>query len=129
MDTARSVESLVRSYFAALTAHDPDAVVALVTDDFVNEHTSALGTGCVGRDEYRSRLPGFFAGMPDLAYEVERVIVDGASAAAPYRLTATSDGHDIDIRGVMVIELRDDAIAKRTDYWDALTFLRQAGQA
>lgn len=129
MEHPRSVESLVRSYFTALTAHDPDAVVALVTDDFVNEHTSALGAGCVGRDEYRTRLPGFFASMPGLAYEVERIIVDGTTAAAPYRLTATSDGRDIDIRGVMVIETRSGAIARRTDYWDALTFLRQAGQA
>ena len=37
------------------------AVVECVTDDFVNEHTSALGSGCVGKAEYASRVPGFMA--------------------------------------------------------------------
>ena len=27
---------------------DPEAVAAFVTDDFINEHTAALGSGCVG---------------------------------------------------------------------------------
>ena len=32
-------------------------------------------------------------------------------------------------RGVMVIDIRDGLIARRTDYWDSLTVLRQTGQA
>ena len=117
------------AYLAAFATGEPERVAANVTDDFVNDHASALGSGCEGIDEYRRRLPGFLASLPGLRYEVEQLIVDGANVAAPYRLTATSDGTPVEIRGVMVIETRDGKVAKRTDYWDALTFLRQTGRA
>jgi ketosteroid isomerase-like protein len=117
------------AYVGAFASGDPEAVAALVTDDFVNDHTAALGTGCVGRDEYRLRLPGFLAAFPGLRYEAEQVIADGNVVAVPYRMTATSDGHPIDLRGVMVIEVRAGLVAKRTDYWDALTYLRQIDRA
>ncbi len=120
---------IATAYLEAFASADPDLVAALVTEDFVNEHASALGGGCRGKDQYRERLPGFLASLPGLRYEVEHVLTDGDKAAAAYRLTATSDGHPVDIRGVMMIELRDGLIASRTDYWDSLTFLRQTGQA
>ena len=107
----------------------PTVSRSMVTDDFVNDHASALGSGCVGKDEYRRRLPGFLASMPGLRYEVERLVVDGSAVAATYLLTATSGEHPIEIRGVMVIDTRDGLVARRTDYWDALTFMRQTGQA
>jgi ketosteroid isomerase-like protein len=114
---------------AAFGTGDPERIAALVTDDFVNEHASALGAGCVGRDEYRQRLPSFLSSMPGLRYEVEQIVAAGDTVAAPYVLIATSDGSPVRLRGVMVIEIRDGLIAKRTDYWDALTFLRQTGHA
>jgi predicted ester cyclase len=134
-------EALARSYLASFATCDPDAVAAHVTDDFVNDHTAALGSACVGVEEYRRRLPGFLAGFPGLSYAVDAVVVDpdGSRAAATYRLTATSEGHAIDIRGCMVFEIElaadggpaehGDRIARRTDYWDSLVYLRQVGQA
>ena len=52
------------------------------------------------------------------------------AAGAPRRRvstasTATSDGHPIDVRGAMVLDVHDGLITRRTDYWDSLTFLRQ----
>jgi hypothetical protein len=52
-------------------------------------------------------------------------------------MTATSEGHPIGIRGCMVFEIDlaqdggsgGDRIARRTDYWDSLVYLRQVGQA
>lgn len=128
-DPVRSPADTAAAYLAAFATGEPEQVAANVTDDFVNDHASALGSGCEGIDEYRRRLPGFLGSLPGLRYEIEQLIVDGSSVAAPYRLTATSDGTPVDIRGVMVIETRDGKVAKRTDYWDALTFLRQTGQA
>ncbi len=122
---APHVAAIVEAYLAALSSGEPDRVAALVTDDFVNEHTAALGAGSVGRNEYRQRLPGFFASFPGLRYDIEQVIAHGTSAAVSYRMTATSDGSPIDIRGVMIVAVRDGLVAQRTDYWDALTYLRQ----
>jgi len=77
----------VARYLAALNTHDPDAIAACVTDDFFNEHTSALGDSTHGRAAYRTRLPGFLAEFPDLRYDVEDVVVDGDRAAAAYTMT------------------------------------------
>ena len=129
VEPVRSAAETAAAYLAAFSTGEPEQVASNVTDDFVNDHASALGSGCEGIDEYRRRLPGFLGSLPGLRYEVEQLIVDGPDVAAPYTLTATSGGHPVEIRGVMVIETRDGKVSRRTDYWDALTFLRQTGQA
>jgi ketosteroid isomerase-like protein len=124
-----SVREVVAGYLAALNAGDPDRVVACVTDDFVNEHTSALGTSSAGRDEYRSRLPGFFTQFEGLRYDVVDTIVEDDRAAVRYRMSATFQDRAIDIQGVMLFVVRGGELARRTDVWDSLVFMRQAGLA
>ncbi len=104
-------------------------MVALVTEDFVNEHTAALGAGCIGRAEYASRVPGFLASMPGLRYDVESLIADGPDVAAAYTLHTHVNERDVAVRGMMRFEVRAGLIAKRVDYWDSLVFQRQAGLA
>lgn len=114
-------------YLAALSAADVEATVALVTDDFANEHTSELGSGLAGRNEYRARLPGFLTQFAALHYEVIDSIVERDQVVVRYRMTANFEGHPIDIPGVMWFVIRDGLVARRTDVWDSLTFLRQTG--
>ena len=48
-------------YLEAFSTGDPTAVAAFVTDDFINEHTAALGSGCVGHRRVpptTARVPG-----------------------------------------------------------------------
>lgn len=121
------------AYVAALNAHDPDAVAACVSEDFVNQHASSLGQGVVGRAAYRERLPSFLADFEDLRYEPEAVIADGELAAVPYRMTGTWLGapparHPISLRGVFRLTVRDGLIVERTDYWDSADFRSQTGQ-
>jgi ketosteroid isomerase-like protein len=125
----RSPASVARSYLASFAGGDPDVIAGHVAGGFVNEHASALGRGSTGGEEYRSRLPGFLASLPGLRYDVASVIADGGRVAVEYRLTATSDGHPIDVRGAMVLDVADGLITRRTDYWDSLTYLRQTGAA
>lgn len=120
---------VARAYLGAFASANPEAVAAWVTDDFVNEHTAALGSGCIGRDEYLRRLPGFLGSMPGLAYEVEDMICEGQKVAAAYILRATVNDRPIAVRGVMRLEIRGRLIARRVDYWDSLVFQRQAGLA
>ena len=124
MSTAADI---CRSYLEAFETGDPDLVASFVSDNFVNEHTSALGSGCVGKDEYRRRLPNFMASMPGLRYVVERQIYEGDQVANAYILHARVNDRDIEIRGMMRITVRDGLITDRTDYWDSKLFLRQAG--
>ena len=127
-DVVGGAAQTARAYLAALSSGEPERVAALVTGDFVDDHASALGSGCVGREEYRRRLPGFMASFPGLTYEVDRLVADGPCVAASYRMRAERDGAPVDIRGVMVIETRGPLVARRTDYWDGLTLLHQIGQ-
>jgi ketosteroid isomerase-like protein len=126
---------VVRRYLGAFASGDPDEVASCVTDDFVNEHLSALGSGCEGRAEYRSRLPGFLGTFAGARYSIVEVVVDDPADApngavvARYRFAAEFEGTPIDIPGVMWFDVRDGLVARRTDVWDALTFLRQTGQA
>ena len=120
-------------YLAAFATGDPEAVAAFVTDDFVNEHLAALGSGCVGRDEYRRRLPGFLASMPGLRYDVNDphrdVIAQDDRVCVGYVLHANVGGTPVQVPGVMRFEVRGDRIARRVDCWDSLVFQRQVGQA
>lgn len=115
------------SYLASFATGDAERVVAHVTEDFVNEHTAALGAGCEGKPEYARRIPNFLASMPQLRYEVEDVIADGDRVVAAYTLHTHVNDRDVAVRGVMRFLVRDGLIAKRTDYWDSLVFQQQSG--
>ena len=126
-DVPASPGDAVRSYLAAFAGGDPDAIAAHVAEGFVNEHVSMLGEGSEGREEYRTRLPGFLAAMPGLRYDVERMVVDGGTVAVAYRLTATIDDRPVDVRGSMWFDVDSDgAIVRRVDYWDSAPFLNGA---
>jgi predicted ester cyclase len=126
---AQPAADVCRGYLEAFSTGEPEAVASFVTDDFVNEHTAAIGGGCVGIDEYRKRLPGFLASMPGLRYDIEDIVADGDRACAAYTLRTTVNDKPIAVRGVMRFFLRDGKIAHRIDYWDSLVFQRQAGLA
>jgi limonene-1,2-epoxide hydrolase len=115
------------AFLAAFATGDPAAVVAHVSEDFVNEHTAALGSGCTGRDEYARRVPGFLASMPGLRYEIEDVLTDTERVAIAYTLHAHVNERDVAVRGVMRFRVEGDLIAHRIDYWDSLVFQQQAG--
>jgi limonene-1,2-epoxide hydrolase len=117
------------SYLAAFATGDPAAVVSHVSEDFANEHTAALGSGCTGRDEYASRVPAFLASMPGMRYEIEDVLADGNRVVVAYTLHARVNDRDVAVRGVMRFRVEDDLIAHRIDYWDSLVFQQQAGLA
>jgi ketosteroid isomerase-like protein len=114
-------------YLAAFSTGSADSVASFVSDDFVNEHTAALGEGCVGAEEYRRRLPAFLSAMPGLRYEVEDVVADGDRVYAAYTLHTTANDRPIAVRGVMRLVVRDGRIIHRVDYWDSLVYQRQAG--
>jgi predicted ester cyclase len=122
-----SASDVCLAYLAAFATADADQVVRMVTDDFVNEHTAALGSGCQGKLEYARRVPGFLASMPGLRYEVEDVIADGDRVAVAYTLHTDVNDRHVAVRGVMRFRVEGERVAHRTDYWDSLVFQQQAG--
>lgn len=121
----------VAAYLDALNAHDPDAIAALVAEDFFNEHTAARGQSLRGRDAYRRRLGGFLGEMEGLRYDVEAMVSEGPTVVVAYRMSArwTGNGgpHPFSLRGVFWFEVHDGLIAHRVDYRDSADFERQVG--
>ena len=127
----RGAVDAVRAYLDALNGGSADRVAGCVTEDFVNEHTSALGHSLVGRAGYRERLAGFLAAFSGLHYEIEHLIADGEDVAVAYRMTAqwlatpAAQPRPFAIRGMFRFRVRDGLIAHRVDYWDSADFQRQ----
>lgn len=123
---AATPSAIARSYLESFAAGNADTIADHVSPGFVNEHTSALGAGCAGREVYRQRLVGFLVDMVDLRYEIENLIVEGSEVAAFYTMTARWQGeHPVSVRGVQRLVVADGLIAHRTDYWDSAVFLTQ----
>ncbi|MEM9751691.1 MAG: nuclear transport factor 2 family protein [Pseudomonadota bacterium] len=118
---------LIASYLASFAEGRPDAVVAHVTEDFVNEHLGVLARGCEGKETYRGRLAGFLEGFQNLRYEPIEIVADGSAGAARYCMRFTQSGKDFEINGVMWFKISNGLISKRTDCWDGLVYLQQAG--
>jgi steroid delta-isomerase-like uncharacterized protein len=113
----------VRRYVDALNAHDIDAILACVAEDFVNEHTAIGGRNRHGRAEYRSALIDFLRDFAELHYAVDELICDQDRVAAPYRLTfkhRPSALAPVEVRGVFVFRVEPNGlIGHRIDYWDS----------
>lgn len=119
----------VLGYLTALGGDDPDTIARYVSDEFHNEHLSALGSDSRGRAEYRTRLPGFLAQFPTRRYDIERVVEQeregGTDVVVGYVLHAVHDGTEVSVPGIMWLTVADGLIERRTDCWDSLVFLRQ----
>jgi len=113
------------SYLEALNSGDVDRITALVSEDFVNEHTSARGSTVIGRQAYRERLPAFLGAFEELLYEVEETIAEGPLVAIAYVLTARVSGHPVRVRGMFRFRIEGGLITHRVDYWDGEEFRRQ----
>jgi len=121
--------SAVERYIDALNGGDPDRIAACVTEDFINEHTSALGQSRRGRASYRERLPSFLAEFAGLHYEMEDIVVEDDRAAVAYTMTCTCRDIPVSIRGMFRFRVDDGLISHRVDYWDSAAFLQQVTPA
>jgi hypothetical protein len=71
--TAQDLQAISERYFAAWAAHDPDAIVALHTED--TQFWTHLGAEPVrGRDAVRAAFAEIFEQFPNLTWETYRVL-------------------------------------------------------
>jgi ketosteroid isomerase-like protein len=136
----------VGGFIAALNSHDPDAIAACVSDDFLNEHVSVRGTTRRGREAYRAALPGFLGSFTNLSYEVEDLVADGDEAAVFYTMRcrflggpagggtagggaagggSPAGGIPVTMRGSFYFRVAGGLVAHRRDYFDGEDFARQ----
>ena len=122
---------IVTAYLRAFTGNDPDAIASLVAEGFRNEHHSALGSSCVGRDQYRRRLPHFLESFTDRRYTIDDMVEaprEGETVVVVrYRFIAdhVESGEPVEIPGTMWFGVGGGEIHSRVDTWDSLTFQNQ----
>ena len=118
---------LVSSYLASFTSADPEVIVSHVCEEFENNQVGLLGTNCQGRETYRRRLKGFLENCKNLCYTIEEIIEADDRVAVAYKMNAEDNRRPIEIQGAMFFTIQDGLISRRNDYWDGLSYLKQAG--
>jgi steroid delta-isomerase-like uncharacterized protein len=122
---------LLRRWYAAWNAHDPDAIMALMTDDVVYEDPGATEPLTRGRAPVGQWARTAFRAVPDMHLELlEEWASPGAAVIATYfRFTATFTGPldppglaptntRLEFYGMDRNEIRDGLIARHQIFWD-----------
>ena len=131
--------AVVRTVYSGFNTGDIDAVVALVTDDFVLEDV-AQGLTFRGPAGGREWLSAWRTAVPDSLTEITSLIEQGdwiatehtgrGTHTGPLRTPAGElppTGRPIELRFAEIFELRGGKIARLRAYWDVATLLRQIG--
>ena len=113
-------------YSAAWAAHDPDAIVAMHTDDSVF-HIHGAVEPAVGRDAVRDAIAALFEQSPDLRFEPQRVHFGEDHFVSEYVVSGTREGTQFACDGIDVFTLREGLVARKDTYLDLVTYQRQLG--
>ena len=133
---ASEAETVARQYFAAISAHDLDAAVALWAvggREHVRGQVDALAPEGV-----RTFIGDMLAAMPDMRFELLSTTTEGERCAVQWRLTGTftgpssfngvaPTGHPLTLEGIDLLSVRDGLVQGNDAYSDAMTFARQIG--
>ena len=131
----KAVEAHARSYFEALAARDPEAIVSHWHEDGVDD-VVPLGVKR-GRQEIEQMFREMFAAAPDLETTVTRIVAGEKEAAVEWRMRGTFNGapfqgieptgRPLELRGLDMLEIEDGKIARITGYYDGAEYARQIG--
>jgi steroid delta-isomerase-like uncharacterized protein len=121
-----NIPELALTYYQAWASHDPDAIVALHTEDAVF-HLHDVMEPWVGREAIRAATAGLFADQPDLAFEPVRVYIGDGHFVSEYVMTGTRDSKSFACDGTDVFTVSDGLVARKDSYVDWVTFHKQTG--
>jgi hypothetical protein len=113
--TTPDLVALSERYFAAWSAHDVDAIVALHTPDS-RFQAHGRGSAVQGRDALRAEFAEAFDRYPGFDFEAHRVLFGPRHWVLDWTLTFQPPGQDR--RGIHcldVVEVTDDGLISRKD--------------
>jgi len=120
-----ATRALVQRFLEARAANDADTVSSLLTDDATWQPPPSMGIGPFsGRDTVTKALTGGAVGrifdMSTLKREVHKLIVEGDTAVALQRLTATTvKGVPYDNEYCWIYTCRDGKVARLDEFADS----------
>ena len=122
------MQDLIDRYSAAWGARDPDAIVALHTED-TEFQLHAGQDRAVGKAAVREAFAGLFEQFPDLAFELNWLRTGADFWAVEWRITATAAGSGAAIDATLadVVTVEDGLVKTKDSYVDAITLQAQLG--
>ncbi len=123
--SAEQIELAVR-YSAAWANHDPDAIVAMHTDDTVF-HMHGMGEPAVGAAATRDAIAALFVQAPDIWFQRKTTYFGEGHIVIEYIVSGTTNAVPFACDGVDVFKLRDGRIARKDTYLDMVAYQRQVG--
>lgn len=127
MNLAVNDPSVLIKLEAAINAHNIDAFVNCFTRDFVGEQPVHPERNFIGAEQVRKNWTALFAQVPDLRAElITHTISDDLGWSEWHWQGNYTNGTELDIRGVVVVGLRENTIAWARLYMEQLAKVVQA---
>lgn len=128
---------VAEQFLAAWSKDDPEALLALCSDDCVYEDVTVAAVSR-SHKELRDLFAMFRTAMPDLSFTSDGVAPCDQGVTVEWTVTGTHTGtvpglppatnKAAEVRGVSVIDLDANGLIRGCrDYWDSATWLRQIG--
>ena len=120
------MERLIQRYTDAWASRDPDAIVAMHTED-TTFHAHAGQDPVHGKAGVRQAFSDLLTQFPDLAFDAVSQRVGPGFCVAEWRMTGTLAGTDsafvVDLVDVVTVE--DDLVKSKDSYIDAVSMQAQ----
>jgi steroid delta-isomerase-like uncharacterized protein len=133
------LQEFIDRYSDAWNAHDVDLIISMHTENSVFEN-HVTGDVNVGRDQIGNAIRGIFAVFPDMHFESRRqyiredLVVQEWTASGTHQgtmnrgcVTVEPTGRRVEYKGIDVIPIEDDLVARKDVYSDSITLLHQLG--
>lgn len=128
---------VIEDHFKALNSHDVNAIAAGYAADAQVFSPNWEGAK-VGADGITETYGRYFKSTPDLVYAITNIINAGDKMIVEYTWTGTLSnpeggtpeymkGKKYSLKACAIFELKENKIAKETDYFDQVAFLKQVG--
>ena len=121
------MQELAIQYAQAWGERNPDAIIALHTEDTVFHVHGQGAEPAVGREGARRLIAEQFVTSPDLSMQPTRVHVGEDHFVAELTMSGTRDGKEFSCDAVDVISVKDGLVARKDAYADWAVYMRQVG--
>jgi steroid delta-isomerase-like uncharacterized protein len=135
---------VIREYVRALKAKDGEGMQALRAPGFVMDYvySDAFGRSPLSADETEAFWPAWFAGFPEMDFELTRTIAAESVVVVQWTFTGTHTGvlepaafgrrveptgGTIQLRGISVYDIAEGLIQRETMYLDFATLWVELG--
>lgn len=120
------VEELAMGYHAGWEALDPDAIVAMHSEDSVF-HMHGAAEPATGRNATRDLIGTLIRLVPDLHFEIKRFYVGADHIALEYDMSGTHAQMRFVCDGADVIAVQDGLVTRKDTYLDLVALTGQLG--